>query len=342
VYTVADLIAVDQAFGPEVFVADTDVLLGDACDALATGHRSSLLRAVDAGSAIGFMSERAFREIGWMSASAARGRGVDHEALRALITNEYLPRIPVVVTPTSDTDHWMPGATDIVDPDDVAHVQVARLISARAIYSHDKHLRRPRLAPATRTDYDLRIVHLSVLSARHESERGAGLVIGLTGAGATAIVSWTSGRLSVKPAMVWSALALAAAVSAYSVLAVSDRRQRIAAQLKSVIERASAAVERGDNARRALRDGRLITAPDTDRLESRVAAHLVRYPDATMGAIGEVLDLDTAARRQLPGLLRSHPSFELVSRYGWAVGRKRSELETQPSLSWKPRSSETR
>ncbi|TCO41032.1 hypothetical protein EV646_116123 [Kribbella antiqua] len=340
-YTVADLIA-DQAFGSEVFVADTDVLLGDACDALVTGQRSPLLRAVDAGSAIGLMSERAFREIGWMSASAARGRGVEHEALRALITDEYLPRVPVVVTPTADTDHWMPDATDIVDPDDVAHVQVARLVSARAIYSHDKHLRRPRLAPATRTDYDLRIVHLSVLSGRHESERGIGLVIGLTGVGATSIVSWTSVRLSVRPSMVWSGLALAAAASAYSVLAVPDRRQRIAERLKPLIERAGAAIERGDTARQALRDGRLIAAPETDRLEAWVAAHLVRNPDSTMGAIGEALDLDTAARRQLPALLRSHPSFELVSRYGWAVGRIRSELETQPSLSWKPRSSETR
>jgi len=51
-----------QTFGSEVFVADTDALLVDACAVLASGQRSELLRALDAGSAIGFMSERTFHE----------------------------------------------------------------------------------------------------------------------------------------------------------------------------------------------------------------------------------------------------------------------------------------
>ncbi len=53
-----------------------------------------------------------------------------------------------------------------------------------------------------------------------------------------------------------------------------------------------------------------------------------------MGDIAKALDLNTAGGRQLSVLLRSHPSYELVSRYGWAVGRTRPELETHPSLSW--------
>src|SRR6185503_715664 len=121
---------------------------------LQTERPSELLRAIDAGTAIGFMSERTFHELGWMSAKASRGHHVEHGALRALITESYLPRIPVVCTLAPESAHWMPDADDVDDPDDVAHVQLARLISARAVYSHDRHLRGPGFAPATRADFD--------------------------------------------------------------------------------------------------------------------------------------------------------------------------------------------
>jgi hypothetical protein len=332
----------DQAFGTEVFVADADVVLGDACDVLASGRRSELLRALDAGTAIAFMSEHAFHEVGWMSAKSARGRGVDHDALRALIADAYLPRIPVVVTQGAHAEHWMPDASDVADPDDVAHVQVARLISARAVYSHDRHLRGPRLAPATRADYDQRVVHLSVLSTRREAERGVGLVVGFAGTGTAEAVSWTSLRLSVKPAMVWFALVVASAASAYLVLAPPQRRLRIAAALEPVIGRVGAAFERSESARRELSAARLITAPDSHRLETQVATYLSRNPDSNMGEIAEALELNSAGRRRLSVLLRLHPSFQLASGYGWAIGSIRSRLETQPSPSWHSRPKDTR
>ena len=47
---------VARASGPEVLVADTDVVLGDACQVLTTGRPSELLRAIDTGTAIAFTS----------------------------------------------------------------------------------------------------------------------------------------------------------------------------------------------------------------------------------------------------------------------------------------------
>lgn len=72
------------------------------------------------------MSEHDFREVGWMSGKAARWNQVDHAVLRELLTSHYLPRIPVVSTPDPSEDEWMLDASDVQDPDDVAHVQVAR------------------------------------------------------------------------------------------------------------------------------------------------------------------------------------------------------------------------
>lgn len=66
---------------PEVFVADTDALMGDACAVLASGA-SQLLRAIDAGSALALMSEQAFLEVGRMSAKSARGYRVEHGRLQ--------------------------------------------------------------------------------------------------------------------------------------------------------------------------------------------------------------------------------------------------------------------
>jgi hypothetical protein len=326
-----------EDFGVDVFVVDTDVLLGDACAVLVSGRRSELLRAIDAGTATAFMSEHAFHEVGRMSAASARGQGVDHDALRVLIVNDYLPRIPVVATPSKGDGHWAPRADDVSDPDDRPHAQVARLISARAVYSHDKHLRRPGLAPATRRDYDQRVMHLSVLSTHREQEHGAALAIGAVGGGVGATVSWTSGRLSVKPSRIWGALVLASVVSLYTVLAPAERRQRIAQWLEPPARRIGEAARRRDLARRAIDNSRLVSPTDEHRLETRIAQYLARHPDATMTAIHEALVLTAAERRQLSEVLWAHPSFERVSRYGWAVGGYRSELATSPSERWQPR-----
>lgn len=324
------MIVADTVFGEEVFVADADVLLGDACDVLESGQRSELLRAIDTGTAIALMSERAFHELGWMSAKSARGRKVNHDHLRALLTQKYLPRIPVVATPESASEHWMPAATDVADPHDVAHVQVARLVSARAVYSHDRHLRRPGHAPATRNDYDQRVISLSVVSKRKETEQGAGMILGLASTGTSSAVSWTSARINIRPAAVWAGLAAVLVVSTYLILARPDRRQRLLDGLTPTIERIGAALERSEKARRELSSTSLLTTVDHDRFEVLVATWLARNPDTTMGGIAESLELTTAGRRQLSALLRSHPSFERVSRYGWAIGRTRTELETVP------------
>lgn len=326
--TVAELVTED--LGPEVFAADTDVVLGDACAVLLTGEQSELLRAVDAGTAYAFMSDQAFREIGWMSAKSARGQGVDHDELRALIVDEYLPRIAVVTIPPTDGGHWMPDADDVKDPDDVAHVQVARLIAARAVYSHDKDLRKPGHAPRTRTDYDDRIASLAAITQRRELEHGTGMALGLVGEGAAWAVGAAARRLGTRAGVVWAGVAIAAAAATYLLLAPEQRRKTLAETLKPELVRLGAELERTDAAARALRATRFITPVDTHRLEVQVAIYLARHPGSTMEDLADGLGLDTADRRHLSQLLRSHPAFEKVNRR-WQVGRPRPALETEPA-----------
>lgn len=321
-----------EDLGPEVFAADTDVVLGDACAVLLTGEQSELLRAVDAGTAHAFMSDQAFREVGWMSAKSARGHGVDHDELRGLIGAEYLPRIAVVTTPQAEAGHWMPDADDVKDPDDVAHVQVARLIAARAVYSHDKDLRKPGHAPRTRGDYDDRIANLAAVTQRRELEHGIGMTFGLVGEGAAWAVGAAAGRLGTRIGVVWTGIAVAAAAATYLLLAPEQRRKTLAEAVNPGLGRLGAELERTDVAARALYTTRFITPVDTDRLEVRVAIHLARHPGSTMGDLADGLGLKTADRRYLSELLRSHPSFEKVDRR-WQVGRLREALETEPAQS---------
>ncbi|MEU4192039.1 hypothetical protein AB0E69_09085 [Kribbella sp. NPDC026611] len=131
---------------------------------------------------------------------------------------------------------------------------------------------------------------------------------------------------------------LASGIGAYLLLASPTRRQGVADGIGPVVGRLNANIKLGNLAHRALMDGRLVFTPDPSRLELRVASYLVRHPDASMRAIGDALHLSTTARRQLARVLRSHPSFELVSRYGWSIGRIRTALATEPSTSWQPQS----
>lgn len=322
--------AAARASGPEVLVADTDVVLGDACRVLKTAQPSELLRAIDAGTAIAVMSEQTYREIGWMSAKSARGNGVDDGTLRNMITTAYLPRIPVVSLPAAGDGHWMPDASDVKDPDDVAHVQVARLIAARAVYSHDRDLRGPGFAPATRDAYERRLVHLSLMTDRAENERSIGMVAYFTGGGTNEVVKWTSVKLNVRPTTVWLGLTVIILGAMYVLLAPPERRRRIADRLDPVLQRIGTAMELSDYARQELNATRLIREIEPDQLEVLVASLLARRPDLTMSEITDELELTTAGRRQLSALLRGHPAFELSSRYGWSVGRCRGQLATTP------------
>lgn len=328
----------DDVLGTELCVFDTDALLLDACDYLVSGLPSELLRAIDIGVAHAVMSEKTFHELGWMSAKSARGQGVADCDLRMRIEREYLPRIPVVTVPAPDSNHWIPDAHGVSDPNDVEHVQVARLISARVILSHDRDLRRPGFAPSTRADYDTLVGHLTVVTSHREIEQSITLIATVTGAGMSTLVSLTSTRLNLKSSTTWSMLGIAIAGSAYLFLAPPQRRRDVVNALGPLVEAASAALERSTQATHALAAGGLITPQEIGRFEAMIGAYLARNPDSSVGDIGEVLCLNTADRQHLSRLLREHPSFELASQCGWAIGRCREQLETVPRP-WRQRES---
>jgi hypothetical protein len=338
----------------EVASIDADALMKDACAVLRTDEPSILLAAIDAGTMVAVMSDQAFWEIGWMSAPTARGQEVDDGDLRGLVTVDYLARIPVVATGKTSSSipgdafngraegdanagYWLPSVTDVRDPKDIAHVQVAQLVSATVVYSHDRHLRGPGHAPGSRPEFDQRVQDLGVVTTQRQHESNAAQLISLAAEGTNWAMNRTASLAGIRRGMAWTALGVATTAAVLWTFAESRRRQRFVEAFRPVVASIGEAYALETQARSALGDARLLTPTDPDRLEVRVASHLVRNPDSTMAALAQGLHLSTAERRELSVLLQTHPSFEKVSGWGWAAGRIRDALETEPSRTWLPR-----
>ena len=327
----------------DVGAVDADMLFGDAAETLRTGVESVFLDAIDAGTVAAVMSDRAFHELGWMSARAARGHAVDHDALRSTITAEYLPRIPVAVVPepppasgpeargvAEHSTAWMPDASDIKDPKDVPHGQLARLVLATVVFSHDKDLRKPGYAPRFRRDFDERLGHLETITAQRTFEDRTGFALAGLGSALNFVVSRATSRVGVGATVGWLATGVLAAVGTYALVSEPERRGRIVNVLtpiaRNVVERSQAAT----TARRHLTGTPLVQLGDFDRLEVRLASYLIRNPDMNMTDLTNALDLTEGERAQLGYVLREHSAFERSSRHGWSVGRVRLALETVP------------
>ena len=320
----------------DVVSVDADALLKDACAVLQSGEESVLLHTIDTGTVVAIMSDQAFREIGWMSAPAARSQNVDDTDLRAMLTTDYLPRVPVVTTPVTGQDNWMPRVDDVTDPKDIAHVQVARLVSGTAVFSHDRDLRIPGHAPRSRALYDERLGRLGLVANYRETEQGAGLVLAALGSGTNYVVVRAATQLRLSRPAAWSVVCLIAAAALYWVNSKASRRGQIADAVEPIVTRLVEARERTASAESALHNARLLAPSDIDRFEVRVAAYLVRHADSNAGEIADALALKGREQREVSALLREHPAFERASRWGWAVGRVRDALETEPSKDWRP------
>ncbi|HEY3381821.1 MAG TPA: hypothetical protein VGK32_08640 [Vicinamibacterales bacterium] len=320
--------AVPNHRASEVFIWDTDALLGDACDTLAGPGRgrSEVLAAIDAGILVALMSEQAYVELGWMYPKAARGRSVDEDSLREVIEKEYLPRARVVTLPTRLDAAWAPLIEDVNDADDIQHAQLARLVAPSSVYSHDRHLRRPGYAPADRAAYREVLEIVAILTHFREATVGAAMGANLTLVVATGAVKGAAGRLRVKPSLIaLSGIVVTAAVVAVVVRDPARRRlvRHAAATLADAI---GAAAMRDTEAGLKLAATSVVPVDPYPRIEAQVAAVLARNPDVTVTALSDRLGSNAPAEPDLRLLLQSHPAFVATRPDHWALGSVRTAL----------------
>jgi len=130
-----------------VGVVDANALLscvGNDCRK-GTYWRSGLLRMTDRGIATLYASDHVYWEVYEHLEKIARWSKVPVDVLRARFEANYLPVLRFVAVDTADVVD--PQVLAITDPDDVPTGQLAKLVGPCLVFSEDRHLRKPGLAP---------------------------------------------------------------------------------------------------------------------------------------------------------------------------------------------------
>lgn len=286
------------------------------------GWKSRLLRMTDSGSAVLYAPDHIYGEVYEHLPRMAWFSRVPLEVLRARFEAEYLPTMRyVTVDTTAIVD---PQVLAITDPDDVPTGQLAKLIAPCVVFSEDKHLRRPGLAPS---------------AWRDAAQFGVDLVEGVTGqriagnlatlpfCGGAGLIAFAGRKTGISP---WIIGGIMAAGAAY-VLASPQRRQSVAKYVLLAMEalmgemKRSAALEQHGIA--GLRDILLAPLPEPD-VKQQTAIVLARNGEPLLAREVQQRLLRIFPDDQVPmvteirAALRNAPEFTQPERYRWQLGRE--------------------
>jgi hypothetical protein len=125
---------------------DANALLSSVENDCRYDRRSRLLRMTDRGTAALYAPNHVYWEVYEHLPRIARFSPVPVDVLRTRFEDEYLRAMRFVKVSTTDIAD--PQVLAITDPDDVPLGQLAKLIAPCIVFSEDKHLRKPGLAPA--------------------------------------------------------------------------------------------------------------------------------------------------------------------------------------------------
>ncbi len=174
-----------------VAVVDTDVILANLIHQARAGVTPRLQRAAGDGTVRLFAANHVYFETYEKLPKIAADTGLDVAALRDLFEQQHLP-----VTRFVDMSGDFSGRVPVTDAKDVPTALLADLISPCVLFSRDRHLKNPGLAPANWLEVAAAAVHAGELDRR---ERGLGIAIYAPGAGVTFLIRWVARRLGVSP-----------------------------------------------------------------------------------------------------------------------------------------------
>lgn len=126
-------------------VVDTNVLLSSIDNDCRKGYRSRLLRMSDNGAVVLYAADHVYDEMYERLPRFAQSSPVPLASLVEHFEEAYLPALRFVTV--SDVDTPDPQVLAITDPDDIPTGRLAMLIAPCVVFSEDKHLTRPGLAP---------------------------------------------------------------------------------------------------------------------------------------------------------------------------------------------------
>lgn len=305
-------------------VVDANAILSSVANDCQKGPswKSRLVRMTSGDSAVLYAPDHIYGEVYEHLPRMARFSRVPLGVLRARFETEYLPVLRFVTVDTTVIAD--PQVLAITDPDDVPTGQLAKLIAPCVVFSEDKHLRRPGLAPP---------------AWREAAQFGVDLVEGVTGqriAGNVAALPFRDGaeliafvgrKTGISPRIIGGIMATGVAY----VLASPHRRQAVGKYVLPAAEALMGEMERSAEQEQhgiaGLREILLAPLPEPD-VKQQAAIVLARHDGPMLAR--EVQDRlrrifpveHVPAVAQIRASLRDGPEFVQFERYRWRLGRE--------------------
>ena len=284
--------------------------------------RSRLLRMTSGGTAVLYAPDHIYTEVYRRLPKIARSSPVPLDALRERFETEYLPALRYVTVDTAAIAD--PQVLAITDPDDVPTGQLAKLIAPCVVFSEDRHLRKPGLAPPAWRDAAQFAVDLA---GGVTGQRITGNLATLPFRGGAGLLAFLSRKTGVSPWIIGGITAVAAAY----VLSSPQRRHMVgryvvpvAEALVKEMERSAALEQHGIAGLRQI----LLAALAEPDAKQQAAVVLARSDEPLLAR-----EVQQRALRLFPGdrvptvtelrtALRDGPEFVQPERYRWQFGRE--------------------
>lgn len=308
-------------------VADANALLSCVGNDCRKGHarRSGLLQMTAGGTATLYASDHVYWEVYEHLPRISKWSKVPVSVLRECFEEHYLPAVRFVSVDTSGiTD---PQVLAITDPDDVPSGVLAKQIAPCVVFSEDKHLREPGLAPgdwraAASSGADLVEAALLQYALRQEVNAAAmpvPIAVGMT--------RWLGQRTGVSPWIIGAATVVGMAYF----LRKPERRKALGKIVIPLLEehsrRAELATAQERRGLEGLREVMLPTPPKAS-VKQQAAIVLARQPGPLLAREIQEHMLEhfppgtVAPVPEIRSVLRDSPEFVSSERYRWQFGRQ--------------------
>lgn len=284
--------------------------------------RSRLLRMTSGGTAVLYAPDHIYTEVYRRLPRIARSSPVPLDVLRERFEAEYLPVLRYVTVDTAAIAD--PQVLAITDPDDVPTGQLAKLIAPCVVFSEDRHLRKPGLAPQAWREAAQFAVDLAGGVTRQQI---TGNLATLPFRGGAELVAFLSRKTGISPWLIGGTIA---AGTAY-VLTSPQRRQAVGRYVMPVAEalmkemEMSAALEQHGIA--GLREILLAALPEPD-VKQQAAIVLARHDEPLLAREVQQRLLQLFPDDHVPTVteiraaFRDGPEFVQPERYRWQFGRE--------------------
>jgi hypothetical protein len=261
----------------------------------------------------------------------AKTSPVHLDVLRAHFEQHYLPILRFVTV--AEDDMHDPQVLAITDPDDVPTGRLAKLLGPCVVFSEDRHLRKPGLAPANWRNAAASAVELTEGIGKQTA--AAGLVIS-PGWALAAVIRFLGRRLGVSPWLVSGLIAGGTSL----LLANATLRTRFGRTfeqyglpiLGSVATALGEARLQEQTSIAALQEV-ILVAPSDPSVKQQVAIVLARQTKPLLASGVQALIKDYFRADMAPTLaevraaLQGNPEFVPCQRHRWALGRHVAPLK---------------